>query len=98
MSVENVKPGINIGKLAEWLAERTTTTKCPFCDNHNWSAVNGAGHVGSALPYGDGKGDMYMAGYPLVALVCRNCNFVRNIALTPSLLEIVAEDPQSASE
>ncbi len=98
MALENAKPGINIEKLAGWLAERTTSSKCPFCSNHNWSAVNGSGHVGSALPYGDGKGDMYIGGYPVLALVCKNCNFVRNIALTPSLLEIVIEDSRIAPE
>lgn len=96
MALENAKPRINIEKLALWLGERTTTTKCPFCECLNWSAINGSGHVGSALPYGDGRGDMYMGGYPVLALACRNCNFVRTIALTPSLLEIIEEPPIAA--
>lgn len=98
MTVENAKPRINIGKVADWLSERATTTKCPFCDSEHWSAVNGPGFVGSALPYGDGKGDMYMGGYPVLALLCRKCNFVRNIALTPDFLEQVIEDAPVAAE
>ena len=98
MSVENTKPRINIEKVAEWLNERTSTTKCPFCEGVHWSAVNGSGFVGSVIPFGDGKGDMYMGGSPVLSLVCRKCNFVRNIALTPALLEIVLEGEQIATE
>jgi len=98
MTVENKKPRINIHKMAAWLGERCKTSECPFCKGTRWEAVNGAGFVGSAIPYGDGKGDMYMGGYPVLILVCPTCNFMRNIALTSEVLEIVLEDEHRAAE
>lgn len=91
MTVENRKPRINIKKLGDWIDANTATAECPFCKESGWSAANGADFVGCAIPFGDGKGDMYMSGFPVLPLICRKCNFVRNIALTPGLLEKILE-------
>lgn len=98
MTVQNRKPRIDITKVATWIGEVTTTTKCPFCPSTAWSAINGADFVGCALPYGDGKGEMYMVGTPVLAMFCKQCNFVRTIALTPEVLTRVLEEEPSASE
>lgn len=98
MTVENSKPRIDIKKFALWMSEVTNNSKCPFCQNEYWSAINGASFVGCALPFGDGKGDMYMTGTPVLPLVCKTCNFVRNVALTPELLERVLEEEPSDTQ
>lgn len=98
MTVENRKPRIDILKFATWMGEVTKSSKCPFCQSEYWSAINGADFVGCALPYGDGKGDMYLAGTPILPLVCKQCNFVRTIALTPDLLARVLEEEPSDSK
>lgn len=98
MTVENRKPRIDIKKMGNWLTERCKTSECPFCKGTRWEAVNGADVTGNAIPYGDGKGDMYMVGYPVLILVCPTCHFLRNIALTPDVLEVVLEDEHRAAE
>ncbi|MNE02296.1 hypothetical protein D3C76_818020 [compost metagenome] len=98
MTVENSKPRIDIQKMAAWLNDRCKTSECPFCKGLRWEAVNGSQFVGNAMPYGDGKGDMYLGGFPTLILRCHTCNFMRNIALTPEVLEIVLEDEHRASE
>lgn len=96
MTVENRKPKINIQKLGAWLSERTVTEECPFCKTSGWTAINGSDFLGCAMPYGNGEGDMYMTGVPMLALICRKCHFVRNIALSPSLLKAVLEEGADA--
>ena len=98
MSVGNPKPRINIEKFAQWLKEKTKTSECPFCKGNHWEAINGSHYVGCAIPFGDGRGDMYMSGYPVLPLVCAQCKFVRNVALTEELLELTLEDEQIAPE
>lgn len=96
MSVENPKPRINIEKFAEWIRENTKTSACPFCSGTRWEAINGAHYVGCAMPFGDGEGEMFMSGIPVLPLVCAGCKFVRNIALSKELLALTLEDEQSA--
>lgn len=97
MTLENGRPRIDIGRVAEWLTERGASSECPFCRNTRWEAVNGSGHIGNAFPYGsDGKGDMYFGGYPVLLLMCSRCNFVRPVALTPELQALVVEEESSA--
>lgn len=99
MTVENGRPRINIGKVADWLAGRGASSECPFCRHTRWEAVNGSGHIGNAVPYGsDGKGDMYLGGYPILLLMCGKCNFVRPLALTPELQASVIEGEPSADQ
>ncbi|WP_223466207.1 hypothetical protein [Pseudomonas sp. GL-RE-26] len=98
MTVENRKPRINIEKMSEWLNARIKTNECPFCKQTRWEAINGTAFVGCAIPYGDGRGEMYLGGYPVLPLICTTCNFVRNIALTSEVLEQVLEDEQIATQ
>ncbi|MGA4640571.1 MULTISPECIES: hypothetical protein [Stutzerimonas stutzeri subgroup] len=96
MSVENQRHRINIARMAEWLGKRGVN-QCPFCKKEQWEAVNGSTFVGSAIPFGDGEGDMYMAGLPVLLLTCMNCYFVRPISLKKDLLDLVLEKDDSPS-
>lgn len=98
MAIENLKPRISIVKLSNWLNTHTKTSECPFCSCNKWEAINGPNYVGCAMPYGDGEGEMYLEGLPILPLVCAECRFVRSIALTKELLEQVLEDESSDSE
>lgn len=97
MSVENTKPRINAKKLEAWLNAHCKSNECPFCKEADWTVVSAHNFVGCALPFGDGKGDMYMTGIPIVPLLCKKCYFIRNIALIPSLLNEVLEPDTNAS-
>lgn len=96
MTVENKRPKINIAKMAEWLGKKGGS-QCPFCKHEQWEAVNGSTFVGSAIPFGDGEGDLYMAGLPVLLLICKNCYFVRPVSLKKDLLELVIDKDDAAS-
>ncbi len=99
MTVENAQPRINIQRVAQWLGEKGAASECPFCKNIRWEAVNGSAYVGNAIPFSpDGKGDMFISGYPVLLLMCSRCNFVRHLALTPELHAFVVEGEPSADQ
>lgn len=100
MAVEEQKEEprkIDLAKLNAWIRENTTNGKCPFCDTNSWSVPNAPGVLGVALPWGDGKGDMYMTGLPVLPITCKKCFFVRQISLTEENLEKILEDSVDAS-
>lgn len=83
---------INLKKLGAWLDERKAKSACPICDQKGWSMLNDGWHVGNAIPFGDGKGDMFIRGFPVLTMFCNNCHFVKQIALDKRLLAEVSND------
>ncbi|MHA7916481.1 hypothetical protein [Alloalcanivorax xenomutans] len=95
MSKEPPKPKIDARKLGVWLDSRGAKVECPICGHKKWSALTGANHVGNVLPYGNGEGQQYMDGFPILTLFCQNCLFIKNIALTEELLaEVRSDEPE----
>jgi len=85
---------LDIQKLGTWLDSRKAKTNCPICSHKKWLALNGEGYIGNALPYGDGTGEMYPTGFPILTLFCQNCHFVKSIAITDDLLGEITSDEQ----
>lgn len=99
MSIE-AKPSprkLNLDKFNKWIRDNSISNVCPFCQTSDWSVPVDTGILGCALPWGDGRGDMYMTGLPILPLTCKKCFFVRSIALDQSFMNLVTEDPQDAA-
>jgi hypothetical protein len=83
---------IDLAKLSSWMDQHSISSKCPFCESTSWTVPQNDSIVGNAFPWGDGWGDMFMTGMPVISMVCNKCYFVRTMALDRGLREIVAGD------
>lgn len=95
MSIQSQPPKarrVNLAKFDDWLKKNTSSCKCPFCQGEDWILPNSDTLVGCAIPWGNGTGDMYMTGMPVLPLVCKKCLFVRPISLTRELQAEVLEE------
>lgn len=72
---------INLKKLEKFLASKTNTEKCPFCDSDDWSIPTSGGIAMGAIPWGATDGNMFPVGLPVITLVCKQCYFVRMMAM-----------------
>jgi hypothetical protein len=100
MSVNEVKSSprkLSLEKFNKWIEENKISNTCPFCQTNDWSVPVDTGILGCALPWGDGCGEMYMTGLPILPLTCKKCFFVRPIVLSNSLVSLVTEDPEDAA-
>lgn len=89
---------ISLAKLTVWINENKISNKCPFCETSEWTVPQNDTILGCALPWGDGKGDMFMTGMPVIVLVCNKCFFVRPMALDRGLREIITEEIDNATQ
>lgn len=87
---------ISLTKLGAWLEENRISSKCPFCSTNSWTVPQNETVVGCAIPWGDGWGEMFTGGMPVIAMVCNKCFFVRQLALDRGLRDIVGEVIENA--
>lgn len=94
---ENKKFRISLSKLTAWVEENQISSNCPFCGTSSWTVPQNSTIIGCAFPWGDGWGEMFTGGMPVVPLVCNKCFFVRSMALDRGLRDIIAEEVENAS-
>lgn len=81
MSEQPIRRRINIGKVQEFFDSREISMECPICKTSQWNIPNAHSAGGNALPWGTGAGDMFMTGLPLLVMICKKCNFIRQHSL-----------------
>ncbi|MGU9815622.1 hypothetical protein ACU684_09545 [Pseudomonas sp. LF135] len=72
---------VDLKKLDKFIAEKTKTAKCPFCHSEDWTIPTSGEVALGAIPWGQIDGSMYMVGLPVVTMICKNCFFVRMMAI-----------------
>ncbi|MDY7559927.1 hypothetical protein QN366_05005 [Pseudomonas sp. CCC3.2] len=92
MAQEETEYRVDLNKLDAFMAEKTKSAKCPFCEKDEWTLPS-AGTVSiNTIPWGKADGNMYMVGLPVLTMVCTTCYFVRMMAIPdPDLRASLAE-------
>jgi len=77
--------------LASFLKSKGAKNECPLCESTSWSipTPTSGNIVGLTIPWGNGEGEMYMQGLPVLPLFCNQCYFVKQLALVGDLKEFV---------
>ncbi|MCF7545295.1 hypothetical protein [Pseudomonas petrae] len=81
MAQDETEYRVDLDKLNAFLKEKTTTEACPFCGTVDWTLPVAGDVTVNSLPWGKVDGNMYMAGLPVLTLVCKSCFFVRMMSL-----------------
>lgn len=92
--VDNEKPPFkaDLAKLDAFLAKNTTTARCPFCECEDWTMPVASNVTINALPWGKINGSLYLAGLPVLTMVCKKCFFVRMMSLhEPEIVKQIGE-------
>lgn len=70
--------------LSSHLESKGAKGECPVCGGTSWDApapIRG-GILGLSIPWGNGDGGIYMQGLAVLPLICSQCYFVKQLALT----------------
>lgn len=71
----------DLARLDAFLKENTTTARCPFCESEDWTMPVAENVTINAIPWGKIDGNLYIAGLPVLTMVCKKCFFVRMMSL-----------------